>query len=286
MFRKELGGSSPPLVACFSHNQDKELDNAVNNFENFLFLKKNLSESTIKDYLRHLNTLEQTLKKPASNMNERDVERFMLYIKQTKSPKTYNNYLCMLKAYFRDFLKKDFVNDYKHPNTQVQPKILPSKEEIKTYFDALPTLKYKIIFLALASSGLGVSELLTADIDRNNHMLIPKGHEDINKRSWISFYNVEAAKLMEQFKGNPFESSRNTVAHTFAEIADKTGIKISAQTLRSVFAREMSLRGVPDRYVDAFCGRVPQSVLARHYTEYSPEILRKIYDKAGLLILK
>ncbi|KCZ71498.1 hypothetical protein ANME2D_02229 [Candidatus Methanoperedens nitroreducens] len=55
--------------------------------------------------------------------------------------------------------------------------------------------------------------------------------------------------------------NRNTVTHLFKEIADKTGIDISAQTLRSVFTREMSLKGVQDRYVDAFYGRTPQSVL-------------------------
>jgi len=31
--------------------------------------------------------------------------------------------------------------------------------------------------------------------------------------------------------------------------------------------------GVPDRYIDAFCGRVPESIVARHYTDYSPERL-------------
>ncbi|MBT8172314.1 hypothetical protein KJN74_05540 [Candidatus Bathyarchaeota archaeon] len=44
--------------------------------------------------------------------------------------------------------------------------------------------------------------------------------------------------------------------------------------------------GVPDRYVDAFCGRTPKSVLARHYTDYNPERLKKIYEKANLKILK
>jgi len=32
-----------------------------------------------------------------------------------------------------------------------------------------------------------------------------------------------------------------------------------------------SIVGVPDRYVDAFCGRVPRTVLASHYTDFSPE---------------
>jgi intergrase/recombinase len=43
--------------------------------------------------------------------------------------------------------------------------------------------------------------------------------------------------------------------------------------------------GVPDRYIDAFCGRVPRSILARHYTDYSPERLKRIYDKANLRVL-
>ena len=55
---------------------------------------------------------------------------------------------------------------------------------------------------------------------------------------------------------------------------------------QSWFCNEMGRLGVPDRYVDAFCGRVPQSVLARHYTDYSPERLKEIYDRAGLRVLK
>jgi intergrase/recombinase len=42
---------------------------------------------------------------------------------------------------------------------------------------------------------------------------------------------------------------------------------------------------VSETYVDAFCGRVPKSVLARHYTDFSPEKLIKIYEKASLNIL-
>jgi len=43
--------------------------------------------------------------------------------------------------------------------------------------------------------------------------------------------------------------------------------------------------GVSETYVDAFCGRVPKSVLARNYTDFSPEKLREIYEKAMLRIL-
>jgi hypothetical protein len=44
-------------------------------------------------------------------------------------------------------------------------------------------------------------------------------------------------------------------------------------------------RAHADRYTDAFCGRVPKSVLARHYSDYSPERLKEIYEKANLKVL-
>jgi len=56
-------------------------------------------------------------------------------------------------------------------------------------------------------------------------------------------------------------------------------------SLRNPLFRFQESLGVLDRYVDAFCGRVPISVLARHYTDYSPEKLKEIYDKAGLKAL-
>jgi hypothetical protein len=47
----------------------------------------------------------------------------------------------------------------------------------------------------------------------------------------------------------------------------------------------MGVLGVSDRYIDAFCGRTPKSVLARHYTDYNSERLRRIYDEANLKVL-
>ena len=47
----------------------------------------------------------------------------------------------------------------------------------------------------------------------------------------------------------------------------------------------MGKLGILDRFVDAFCGRVLKSVLARRYTDYSPSKLKEIYDRAGLKIL-
>jgi len=44
--------------------------------------------------------------------------------------------------------------------------------------------------------------------------------------------------------------------------------------------------GVPDRYTDAFLGRVPKSVLSRIYTDYSTNELKAIYENADLRIFE
>jgi len=69
------------------------------------------------------------------------------------------------------------------------------------------------------------------------------------------------------------------------ETREETGVYLSPQDLRFWFCSEMGSLGISDRDIDAFCSRVPQSILARHYTDYSPERLKEIYDKVGLKVL-
>ncbi|MEM3447893.1 MAG: integrase, partial [Nitrososphaerota archaeon] len=82
-----------------------------------------------------------------------------------------------------------------------------------------------------------------------------------------------------------FPYARSKLGCIWKDARRKTGIDITPQVLREWFAEEMSNLGVPERYIDAFCGRVPRSVLARHYTDYRPDKLKMIYDRADLKVL-
>lgn len=105
-----------------------------------------------------------------------------------------------LRIYFRDYLKQpDAVTGYKLPNRPYRPKILPSKEQLKRFYEALPSDKYKATFLLLASSGLRVSELHSAEIDKKNRTILPKAHQGKTKNSWLSFYNSETELLIDKF---------------------------------------------------------------------------------------
>jgi len=67
-----------------------------------------------------------------------------------------------------------------------------------------------------------------------------------------------------------FSGNGDTLTEWFKWASEASGIKITPKILRDWFACKMGELGVADRYVDAFCGRVPRSVLARHYTDFSP----------------
>lgn len=78
---------------------------------------------------------------------------------------------------------------------------------------------------------------------------------------------------------------RDEVVELWKSAREKTGIEITPQKLRQWFCSEMLRLGVSETCVDAFCGRVPKSVLARHYTDFSPEKLQHFYEESRIGVL-
>ncbi len=259
----------------------------------FLIVQKNLTESTATAYLIQIRAFFNTVKKPVPQIKVKDIQNFLYNIKRNKSSKTYRNYLGTLKVYFRDFLSKpELVKDFRFPRKSIIPKMgLPDKEKIRIFFKYLPSERDKLIFILLASSGLRLSELLSlrySDIDLGERMIMPQSHAGTTKRSWITFYNIEAEEVLKSYfsiidrDGKIFKIQRDQVSRIFRYTSRKCKIKITPQTLRGIFCQQMVQQGTPVHYVDAFCGRVPQSILAKHYSDFSPEVLKEIYDKANL----
>jgi integrase len=122
-------------------------------------------------------------------------------------------------------------------------------------------------------------------------MIIPRKNS-ATKKTWITFYNHEAATILQQYlesrnDTNPkvFPIARTTLKMHWKDTYQRSVIHITPQRLREWFCCELARLGVKDRYVDAFCGRVPRSILARHYTDFSPNRLKEIYDQANLKVL-
>jgi len=190
----------------------------------------------------------------------------------------------------------EVVESFKFPKRTYSPKTVPSKEDLGRFFDALENDRDRAIFLMYATSGLRRNELLTLvvdEVDLENRTIIPKNaHNGTTKNTWATCFNIEAQTLLRQYLSNRqtndkrlFPISEVTLRRAYRETNSKTGLHITPQVLREWFCCQLGELGVPDRYVDALCGRTPKSVLARHYSDFSPHKLKMIYDKANLRVL-
>jgi integrase len=209
---------------------------------------------------------------------------------------TYKNRLSALKLFFRDFLERgDLVRTFKFPRKQPSITIVPTKQEVRKFYDALETDKQRSIFLLFATTGLRRMELLRLtfdDVDFDKRMVIPSQRQSMTKQTWVSFYNREAEEVLDEYLNNRRSSKRKLFPYCldnynafWKRAYQRTGIHITAQVLREFFGEAMGNLGIQDRYVDCFCGRVPATILAKNYTDFSPRKLREVYNRANLKVL-
>jgi len=262
-----------------------------------LFVKIDLrrSEKTAYEHTYYIKRFFKELKVPIDSATSEDIRENLKSLKVSSAQ--YKNILMALKLFFRDFLKKpDVVSSFKFPHQVFKPKHIVSTEQVRQFYQALETAKEKALFMLYATSGLRREEILVLepeDVDFDKRMITPHNHSGGTKKSWVSFYNEEAELALNEYLATKnhsrskrlFPMRRYAVVQLWKIAKEKTGLNITPQKLRQWFCSEMLRLGVSETYVDAFCGRVSKSVLARHYTDFSPEKLGEIYLKTNLRIL-
>ena len=265
-------------------------------FREFLKVDLRRSDKTAYEHTYYIKKFLNELPKSIESVSVEDVRHY-LKSRDGVSSAQYKNILMALKVFFRDFLQApEVVSSFKFPHQVFKPKQILSKEQVKQFYESLDTPKEKALFLLYATTGLRREEILSLkpdDIDLSKRMITPDNHEGETKKSWVSFYNEEAEQSLREYLSTKkhsrsqriFPMQRQEVIELWRIAREKTGINITPQKLRQWFCSEMLRLGVSETYVDAFCGRVPKSVLARHYTDFSPEKLKEIYEKARIGVL-
>jgi len=266
--------------------ENVRLSTYMENFREFLLVDLRRSEKTAIEQVRYVRRFLESLNK--DSVSKEDMRS---YLKDVKGEATYRNTLASLKVFFRDFLEMpQIVQSFRFPQTQFKPKVIPSTEDLRRFYEAIDSDMGKALFLFYATSGLRKNEALSLnkdDTDFSKRKVVPNYHSGSTKHSYVSFYNEETEALLKSVMGDDklFPISEREYRRVWRVAKVKTGIRITPQMLRDWFCEEMGRLGVSDRYIDAFCGRTPKSVLARHYSDYSPEKLKAIYEKANLKLL-
>jgi len=207
----------------------------------------------------------------------------------------YSNVLKALRILIRDYLGKgELIKSFAFPHIGYEYKEVPTKEQFKRFFQALDSPMSRCLALLYATSGLRrdeVRKLRIKDLDRANRMIKPADETSRTKGRFVSFWNSECDKVLNEHLGESngqdpetrlFSISAFEVNRIFKKASEKSGVKIKPTDLRRFFATEMSRLGVSETYINCYQGRLPRSVLSRHYLDLSKERLKEVYDKADL----
>jgi integrase len=269
----------------------------LTDFSEFLAVDLRMEKRTVQ---LHRDTIKYFLKavgKASSAVCHADVRAYLHVRMKSRSEATVNNDLKSLRRFYRDFLHKpELVMSFRFKQPEFREKHVPSSSELKRFIEALPDTGHKALLLTLATCGWRVNEVLPLtwkDIDLENRWLIPVKRSSATKRTGTGFFNGEAEKLLRMLYASrswkddekAFPSYK-TIQRIWNKARMECGVKVMPQNLRQWFCTEMMKLGVASQYVDAFCGRVPSSILARHYLDYSAERLREIHVKSGLKVLE
>jgi len=265
-------------------------DSLIDEFMQACRIDYRLSPLTTREHLRHIRRLLDFLDCHPRQATRSELRQFLALNPAQNAVKA-------LRVLYGRFLDSDLAQCFKVPQSTPHLIVIPTKGQLHSTYENLHGLELRAAFSVLASSGLRRHEFLEltwAQIDMEGMMVIPPSRQiSQTKFQWVTFFNHEAKKALEELRHveytcpseRIFRFSGDFMMRKFKEASAPTGFKITPQVLRDWFCCEMGRLGVPDRYIDAFCGRIPRSVLARHYTDYSPERLKEIYDKVGLRVL-
>jgi integrase len=256
-------------------------------FEQACAIDYRLRPGTIAERMRYVRRLLKFLDKHPLQSTRQELRQFL-----TLNPT--DGAVKALRVLYRRFLGSELASCFKVPQSSPHVLIVPSREQLLGFYENLETLELKVAFLMFVSSGLRrheLVELVWEKIDLENRIIYPNQDGSRTKLQWVTCFNLEAQAVLRELNvaksPSPneriFELHEDSLTRSF-RLASFSDFKITPQILRDWFCCEMGRLSVPDRYIDAFCGRVPKSVLARNYTDYSPERLKEIYDKAGLEI--
>lgn len=272
-------------------NPDQTPEEFLDDFRQTCLVDWNLAESTTKERMRYAKKLVEFLEAHPLEAEKAELREFINQFGDDNAVKT-------VRVIYGRYFDQEIAKSFRVPESSPAPKEVPGKAGLRRIYDQLEEESVRAAFLVLASSGLRRGELMRltpGQLERATRTIHPPKEKENRKtkRQWVTFYNKEAEEALKKLefeKREPgekiFDFHPSTLTKKLKRASSRAGtVRTTPQVLRVWFADQMNRLGVADRYIDALCGRTPKSVLAKHYTDFSPRRLREVYEEAGLEVL-
>ena len=206
------------------------------------------------------------------------------------SPETINQYISSVKFLYQTTLEMPWTNEY-FPRVR-RPHKLPvvlSQEEVLTFFDHIPSLKYRAALMTSYGAGLRVSEavaLRIADIDSQRRLIrIEQGKGQKDRYAMLSPRLLEVLRRYYRAvrpQGNYLFPSWRKDHHLCTtslqlacrEAALRAGIhkRVTVHGLRHAFATHLLENGTDIRIIQVLLGHSRIDTTAR-YAAVSPQVV-------------
>ena len=264
--------------------------------------KRNLKESTIRQYYYAVSYFLRCTNKPVSELTIDDVDAFLTRKHlEGISARTYNQYYAAIHFYYKKVLKMNWDEDDlpRMKEDRFLPTVL-TRQEINAIIDVTKNLKHKAMIALMYSSGLRLSEVIhlhCKDI-RSSDMTVHV-RETKSRVDRYTILSDHALKILNQYWlqcGRPgdilFPSSwtgsylmPNGVNQFFKASAKKAGItrRVSCHSCRHSFASHLYEDGTDIRCIQALLGHIdPKSTeVYIHISNKRLLGVRSPYDHGG-----
>lgn len=263
------------------------------------FELKGTPETSQESYLRRMRSFInhiQTQGKPIEEITDNDIQRYILYLKNTKllTAGTINNYISSIKFLCTYILEKEW-NSKKIPRMKriYNFPVIPSKEDVLSLIHSTTNLKHKVILMLIYGSGLRVGEVARLKINDicSKTMRIRVDYAKHNTHRY-TILSQNALEMLRMYFKNEFSKTtykpndwlfpgRNKINHyhvksiknTVIKLRNKLGLdnRISAHTLRHCFATHALEDGVDSILIQQLLGhkRLQTTQLYLHMTSKS-----------------
>ena len=270
-----------------------DFETSIRGYEEFALEAHYLGEATVNN---HKSVIRGFLNHSNGIINKETVKS---YLDSNEQKSWKSNQVKALRKYIRDYLKLgNWINKFSFTKDKAKIKKIPSDDQLALFCSYL-NYQIQMVFLATMTTGFRIGEVLAlklSNIDFETNMIdASQIHKSETKDSWISFVTNQTAEYLqsyiesdefEQYGDDPklFSVSYKAVNENFKKVSNLTGISIIPHLLRTVFTEKCTQARIEDKYIDAFCGRISQNLIRKHYTDYSPKAMRRHYDKVEQLL--
>lgn len=291
------------MVITITHNLHGGIIMGQNyhlSFENYLSLQR-FAPKTKESYLRAVSAVSDFHKKPAAELNNEQIQDFLLYCIQEKqlSWSSCNVLFCGLKKYYREYLNRNKSEFTIPPRTRSRTiPMLLSREEVAAILQASSNIKHRALLTTVYSSGLRVSEVvrLRPEHIESSRMMI-RVEQGKGRKDRYTVLSPKCLNLLRDYwrdnqpgawlffgrdKNRPMPI--NTAQHIFYNAKKKTGITKGRgiHTLRHCFASHLLEDGTEIYVIKRWMGHTSLKTTYR-YIHLSPDYLSKIRSPLELL---